>query len=90
MLHQLEYLAVYIGRYKGRWPQEGQELLNHVEGLREQWRKALMQLYKVGLSVQRGKIGLVQDRFTLLLDEHDKLLVALLSAVDEEQGTASR
>ncbi|SFF39683.1 hypothetical protein SAMN04487969_13335 [Paenibacillus algorifonticola] len=90
MLHQLDYLAAYIGRYKGRWPQEGQELLHRVEGLREQWRKALMQLYKVGLSVQRDKIGLVQERFALLLDEHEKLLRTLLSAVGGEQGTARR
>ncbi|ANY70213.1 hypothetical protein BBD42_29680 [Paenibacillus sp. BIHB 4019] len=90
MLHQLEYLSAYIGRYEGRWPQEGQELLYRVEGLREKWRKALMQLYKVGLSVQRDKIGLLQDRFSLLLDEHEKLLCDLLKAVDEGQGTACR
>ncbi len=91
MLHQLDYLTVYIKRYADRWPVTEHERLAGVEKLREQWRKALMQLYKVGLSVQRDRVVLIQERFAFLLDEHEGMLRKLLEeahgeAAEEDEG----
>lgn len=84
MLHQLDYLTIFLERNRWSLTQDNQELVSQLDGLKAQWRKTLMQLYKIGLTVQREKVGPLQARFDQLLDEHEHLLRQLLGVACEE------
>ncbi|WP_248925708.1 BtrH N-terminal domain-containing protein [Paenibacillus hamazuiensis] len=79
VVHQLEYFSRFLARHRHRF-ERMDELAAALEELRKDWRPALMQLYKIGLSVQRQKLASLQERCISLLDRHERFVRELLDA----------
>jgi hypothetical protein len=73
IMHQLDYFERFIGSHAKRI-RDPYSLIARLEDNRNDWKKSLYQLYKIGLSVQPHKLEPLQERYLSLIQTHEQWL----------------
>ncbi len=73
IMHQLDYFEQFIGKHRDRVG-DSEGMLLQLHNNRNEWKKSLYQLYKIGLSIQPHKLQPLQERYMSLLQTHEKWL----------------
>ncbi|WP_144029098.1 hypothetical protein [Paenibacillus rigui] len=79
MMHQLDYFEMFIGRHQDRI-RNWDELARRLTENRNNWKKSLYQLYKIGLCVQPHKLEALQDRYFSMLRAQGEWLEAFVDS----------